>query len=177
MSDSSTVIQASANASETHKHATDMHEDHRNLLIDTPTLRRPSRQGAYHSPLMLSDPLDSPSSDAKSFDEDDMYGSDSDAETISLKRPCQAAAPDSDASLVCPHLLPQFGFLHMIQDVDVHLQLDRLDMGMSRAMAMLEALCESEGINSSSSMEAESDMSALPLPDGPPSGDVNSFDT
>src|ERR1700721_3017203 len=91
--------------------------------------------------------------------------------------PRQAAAPDSDASLVCPHLLPQFGFLHMIQDVDVHLQLDRLDMGMSRAMAMLEALCESEGINSSSSMEAESDMSALPLPDGPPSGDVNSFDT
>ena len=107
-----------------------------------------------------------------------MYGSDSDVETISLKRPCQAAAPDSNASLVCPHLLPQFGFLHIIQDVDVHLQLDRLDIGMGRAMAMLEALCESEGINSPSSvMEAESGMSALPLPDGPPSGDVNSFDT
>ena len=126
---------------------------------------------------MLSDPLDSPSSDAKSFDEDDMYGSDSDVETISLKRPSQVAAPDSDASLVCLHLLPQFGFLHILQDVNVHLQLDRLDMGTSRAMAMLEALCESEEINSSSLMKAESDMSALPLLDGPPSGDVNSFDT
>ena len=91
---------------------------------------------------MLSDPLDSPSPDAKSFDEDDMYGSDSDVEIISLRHPCQAAAPDSDASLVCPDLLLQFGFLHMIQDVDVHLQLDRLDMGMSRATAMLEALCQ-----------------------------------
>jgi len=40
---------------------------------------------------MLSDALDSPSSsDAKSFDEDDMYGSDSGVETISLKRPFQA---------------------------------------------------------------------------------------
>ena len=172
------MIQASANASETHAHATEMHENHRNLLIDKPTLQQPSQQGVYHSPLMLSNPLDSPSSDAKSFEEDDMYGSDSDIETISLKHPCQAAAPDSDASLVCPHLLSQFGFLHILQDVDVHLQLDRLDMGMGRAMAMLEALCKSEGITSSSSvMEAESGMSALPLWDGPPSRDVKSFDT
>jgi hypothetical protein len=37
------------------------------------------------SPLMLSNPLDSPSSDARSFDEDNMYGSDSDIETISLR--------------------------------------------------------------------------------------------
>ena len=51
---------------------------------------------------MPSNPLDSPSSDAKSFDEHDMYGSDSDVETISLKHLCQAAATDSDASLVCP---------------------------------------------------------------------------
>jgi hypothetical protein len=44
-----------------------------------------------NSPIMLSDALDSPSSsDAKSFDEDDMYGSDSSVETISLKRPFQA---------------------------------------------------------------------------------------
>ena len=78
---------------------------------------------------------------------------------------------------MCSDLLLQFGFLHMIQDVDVHLQLDRLDMGMSRATAMLEALCQAEGINSSSSlMEAECSMSALLLPDGAPSGDVESFD-
>ena len=66
----------------------------------------------------------------------------------------------------------------MIQDLDIHLQLDRLDMGMSRATAMLEALCEAEGINSSSNlMEAECGVSALLLPDGPLSGDVDSFDT
>jgi hypothetical protein len=33
---------------------------------------------------MFSDPLDSTSSDEQSFDEDDMFGSDSDVETISL---------------------------------------------------------------------------------------------
>ena len=101
MSDSSNAMHASTNASETHEHATDMHEDHRNLLINNSIQPWPLQHRAYHSPLMLSDPLDSPSSDAKSFDEDDMYGSDSDVETISLRRPCQAAAPDSDASLVC----------------------------------------------------------------------------
>jgi hypothetical protein len=36
------------------------------------------------SPLMLSDPLESPSSDALAFDEDDMYGLDPDVKTISL---------------------------------------------------------------------------------------------
>ena len=51
---------------------------------------------------MLSDPLDSPTSDTRSLDEDDMYGSDSVVKTISLKRPCEAPATESDASLVCP---------------------------------------------------------------------------
>jgi hypothetical protein len=56
---------------------------------------------AHLSPLMLSDPLESPSSDALSFDEDDMYGLDPDAETISLL-PFRAV-PKSEAndSLVC----------------------------------------------------------------------------
>jgi hypothetical protein len=42
-------------------------------------------QSGRPSPLMLSDPLESPSSDMISFDEDDMYGSNSDVETISLR--------------------------------------------------------------------------------------------
>jgi hypothetical protein len=42
-------------------------------------------QLGHPSPLMLSDPLESPSSDTMSFDEDDMYGSNSDVETISLR--------------------------------------------------------------------------------------------
>jgi hypothetical protein len=58
-------------------------------------------QSGRPSPLMLSDPLDSPSSDARSFDEDDMYGSDSDVETISL-RPFRAQpAINAGDSLVC----------------------------------------------------------------------------
>jgi hypothetical protein len=41
-------------------------------------------QRVHEMSIMLSEPLDSSSSDAKSFDEEDMYGSDSDIETISL---------------------------------------------------------------------------------------------
>jgi hypothetical protein len=58
-----------------------------------------------NSPIMLSDALDSPSSsDAKSFDEDDMYGSDSGVETISLKRPFQALNVANE-SPVCTYYL------------------------------------------------------------------------
>jgi hypothetical protein len=53
-----------------------------------------------------------------------------------------------------------------------------IGIGMGRATAMLEALCHAEGIDPSSSlMEAECTVSALLLPDGPPSEDVDSLDT
>ena len=66
----------------------------------------------------------------------------------------------------------------MIQDLNVHLQLDWLDMGMHRATAMLEVPGEAEQINTLSSvMEAECTMFSLLLPDGPPSKDVDSLDT
>ena len=178
MSDSSKGIQYSSHTPDTTAHETDMQGDHRTLHINDLTQPRPVRHGAYHSPLMLSDPLDSPTSDTKSFGEDDMYGSDSDVETISLKPPCEVPATESDASLVCPDWLTLFCFLHLIQDMEVHLQLETLEIGMGRATAMLEALCHAEGIDpSSSSMEAECTVSALLLPDGPPSEDVDSLDT
>jgi hypothetical protein len=71
------------------------------------------------SPIMLSNPLDSPSSDAKSFDEDDMYGSDSDIETISLKpflrHPAPQPAPDTEGDLVHVSIYSDLlGFSHMI---------------------------------------------------------------
>ena len=47
---------------------------------------------------MLSDPLSSPSSDAQSFDEDDMYGSDPDVETISLRPLLQSPESESPAA-------------------------------------------------------------------------------
>ena len=127
---------------------------------------------------MHSDPLDSPTLDTRSFDEDDMYRSDSDVETISLKHPWEAPATESDASLVCPDLLTFFCFLHLIEDMEVHLQLERLEIGMGRAAVMLVALCDAEGIDLMSSLtDAECTTSALLQPDGPPSEDVNRLDT
>ena len=46
--------------------------------------RQRSHQKVHSPQAMFPNPLDSSSSDAKSFDEDDMYGSDSGVETISL---------------------------------------------------------------------------------------------
>ena len=170
MSDSYKDIHDSPHTPDTTAHEADMQGGHRTLHSNDPTQPWPGRHRAYHSPLMLSDPLDSPTSDTRSFDEDDMYGSDSDVETISLKRPCEAPATESDASLVCPESLTFFCFLHLIQDTEVHLQLERLEIGMGRAAAMLEASCHAEGIDPmSSSTDAECTASALLQPDGPPS--------
>ncbi|KAN0136426.1 hypothetical protein V8E53_005794 [Lactarius tabidus] len=47
-------------------------------------MRKPKRQTVQDMPFMLSEPLDDSSSDTKSFDEEDMYGSDPDVETVSL---------------------------------------------------------------------------------------------
>ena len=64
---------------------------------------------------MLSDPLLNPSSDAQSFDEDDMYGSDPDVETISLRPLLQSPESESpaaemDDTLVLVILLIATGF-------------------------------------------------------------------
>ena len=178
MSDTYNNIQHSPHTPDTTAHEADMQGGHRTLHSNDPTQPWSGRRRAYHSPLMLSDPLDSPTSDTRSFDEDDMYGSDSDVETISLKRPCEAPATESDASLVCPESLTFFCFLHFIQDMEVHVQLEKLEMGMGRAAAMLEALCHAEGIDPmSSSTDAECTASALLQPDGPPSEDVRRLDT
>ena len=171
-------IQHPLHTPDTTAHEADMQGGHRTLHSNDPTQPRPGPCRAYHSPLMLSDPLDSSTSDTRSFDEDDMYRSDSDVETISLKRPCKAPASESDASLVCPESLTFFCFLHFIQDMEVHLQLERLEIGMGRAAAMLEASCHAEGIDPMSSLtDAECTASALLQPDGPPAEDVNRLDT
>jgi hypothetical protein len=61
--------------------------------IQTELLR--TSQKHQHSPIMLSDALDSPSSDTKSFDEEDMFGQDSGIDTISLMvLPGSPASPD-----------------------------------------------------------------------------------
>lgn len=51
--------------------------------------------------LLFSDPLDSTSSDEQSFDEEDMFGSDSDAETISLGFKTNDKKQSFDDQVVC----------------------------------------------------------------------------
>jgi hypothetical protein len=55
-------------------------------IISAPARKQKQRSPRTfrHTKVMFSDPLDSTSSDEQSFDEDDMFGSDSDVETISL---------------------------------------------------------------------------------------------
>ena len=51
------------------------------------------------SPTMLSNPISSPLSDTQSFDVDNMYGSDPDPETISLRPILQSPTVDTDSSV------------------------------------------------------------------------------
>jgi hypothetical protein len=50
---------------------------------------------------MFSDPVDGSSSDTQSFDEDDMYGSDSGVETISLAPLSNTQAKTTGEHMVC----------------------------------------------------------------------------
>ena len=59
--------------------------------------KRQSQRDARNPAVMLCDPLDGPSSDALPFHEDEMYGSDSDVETIGLYHQSEL----SDEHTVC----------------------------------------------------------------------------
>ena len=50
---------------------------------------------------LFSDPLDGTSSDEQSFDEEDMFGSDSDAETVSLVAKMNKKKRPFDEQMVC----------------------------------------------------------------------------
>jgi hypothetical protein len=65
------------------------------------TYKRKARRDGPNPPSMLLDPIDSSSSDTKSFDEDDMYGSDSGVETISLKPDSKEEARSTNEYMVC----------------------------------------------------------------------------
>jgi hypothetical protein len=60
-----------------------------------------SQQRAHTSPIMLSDSLQETSSDEISFDEDDMYGSDSGVETYRLKPVLQSQQSHAFEGSVC----------------------------------------------------------------------------
>ncbi len=48
-----------------------------------------------------------------------------------------------------------FGFSHTNQDTDIIDQFDRMDMNMDNASAMLQALCEADGLDVSSIINEE----------------------
>ncbi|KAI9429636.1 hypothetical protein H4582DRAFT_2064952 [Lactarius indigo] len=91
---------------------------------------------------MFSDPVDSSSSDAMSFDEDDMYGSDSNAKTINLK-------PDS----IEPHSPAHVDHASLPNDhmehADLILETEEMCMDLKDISLMVRALCETVGINMS----------------------------
>ena len=92
-SDISTYKRTSLDISTDHADQSASHDDHPEQRATRPP---------HASPIMLSDPLESPSSDAMSFNKDDMYGSDSEVETISL-RPFRAEQHmNTNNSMVCP---------------------------------------------------------------------------
>src|SRR3984885_10279719 len=78
------------------------HESHRSTAKAAVQKRkRTSHKISFNPDVMFSEPLDSPSSDAKSFNEDDMYGSDSDVETYSLGYGSEEDIQSSNQDMVC----------------------------------------------------------------------------
>ncbi|KAF8258709.1 hypothetical protein EI94DRAFT_1707749 [Lactarius quietus] len=92
-----------------------------------------------HSPVMLSDPSNGSSSDAQSFDEDDMYGSDSGIQSISMK-------PHSEEKVTISNEV-QMG---KDQNTEISTQVQRMDINMGNVSIIMDALCEAEGIDISS---------------------------
>lgn len=134
------------------------------------TYRRKARRDIRDPPTMLSDPLDGSLSDNQSFDEDDMYGSDSDIETISLKPESEEQARSTNEYIVCNWLTTLIhSILHWKQDSELVAQLERIEMQMHRVTLMVEALGEAEGINASSFTNTLQDhLSSLPSPRSTP---------
>ncbi|KAF8269525.1 hypothetical protein EI94DRAFT_1799086 [Lactarius quietus] len=99
---------------------------------------------------MLSNALESPSSDTRSFDKEDMFGHDSGVDTISLTIPPAHPAHPEKA-------------INEYDDAALHAQCDRMDLNMEDVTAMIRALCASEGIDVASvSGEAEGSHSDVP---------------
>ncbi|KAH9171291.1 hypothetical protein EDB89DRAFT_1907147 [Lactarius sanguifluus] len=95
---------------------------------------------------MFSDPIDSSSSDAKSFDEDDMYGSDSNAETISLK-------PDS----MEPYSNQAQSTNEGVEEAGLISEMEEMCMDLRDVHLMIRALCETEGIDVSDTNQVTSE--------------------
>jgi hypothetical protein len=123
-------------------------------------------QRDIRDPTMLSDPLDGSSSDTQSFDEDEMYGSDSGVETISLKPNSKEDAGSADELMVCK-LAHEYieAILLRMQDTELSTQLESLELNTHRVSLIVEALGEAAGIDVSSlKREARDQLSGRSSP-------------
>lgn len=128
--------------------------------------RQKARRDVRNPPTMFSDPLDSSSSDTRSFDDDDMYGSDSGVETISLKHDLKEKARDNKETMVCtcPTMYIR-AILHLRQEDSLIPTFARMEVIMNDIAIMVNALCEAEGIDATSiPSDAQDQSSSLPLP-------------
>ncbi|KAF8258426.1 hypothetical protein EI94DRAFT_1815345 [Lactarius quietus] len=110
--------------------------------IDNATTHQANKkiqQGRQHSPVMLSDPIDDSSSDTQSFNEDDMYGSDSGIQSISMK-------PHSKEEVTISNEVQ----MNEDQNTEISTQVQRMDINMGNVSIIMDALCEAEGIDISS---------------------------
>ena len=76
--------------------------------------QRQKRRKRHHEDgdhFLFSDPLDGTSSDEMSFDEEDMFGSDSDAETVSLAVKTNKKKRSFNEHAVCINILAQLAQL------------------------------------------------------------------
>jgi hypothetical protein len=123
------------------------------------------RQNVQSSLMMVSDPEgeDGSSSDTHSFDEDDMYGIDTDVETINLSPHSNThIEPDNEPMVSYFNMTFFKPTSHFEQVSDLITQLDRMAMNMQDATLMVQALCQAEDIDVSSiTDEAPSQLSNL----------------
>ncbi|KAN0133107.1 hypothetical protein V8E53_009137 [Lactarius tabidus] len=115
-------------------------------LIRHKVNKRQQRRPDPSELLLFSDPLDGTSSDEQSFDEEDMCGSDSDVETISLGFRSNDQVQPIDMQVDGDHI-------HQSED---------MSMDLRNITTMMEALCKAEGIDISSITGEADDHSLSP---------------
>ncbi|KAH9016537.1 hypothetical protein EDB84DRAFT_1567201 [Lactarius hengduanensis] len=84
---------------------------------------------------MFSDPIDSSSSDTESFAEDEMYGSDTNVETISLKPDSMEPLPDQASTVAANDGMEDAGLMS---------ETEEMCMDLKDIKLMASALCETE---------------------------------
>ncbi|KAH9027901.1 hypothetical protein EDB85DRAFT_1892800 [Lactarius pseudohatsudake] len=103
---------------------------------------------------MFSDPIDSSSSDTESFAEDEMYGSDANVETISLKPDSMEPLPDQASTVAASDGMEDAGLMS---------ETEEMCMDLKDIKLMASALCETEQVNVSQMTGETEDTSDIEL--------------